>query len=328
MYHRLLDDSDTPPCVGRMCECSLLRCHLPTWLLIIFAVGVDGSQLLDSMSASDVINLMHRAGLFEEQGKEASDPKNIDASQPESAVRLEFVPSSQKWVKSSVKIKVAKVMFANGRRYGCILIKDLMEHEIVRVLKKRIDQIGGGLEDEEVLDLVQRQILGATTAKLFCAQAPHSCQPYFVNCHAYQLTNRPNQPMAFVEDLISIPNYKKKALFIKPATQGRDDVRESHRFAAFQYFGYYHSERQMVFDSAFHIDGVWTEPTVQSMDESLGGATNRGQKGIFAWEFEFEDTYSKLRECPAEREALTPGVLSGAPLLPGLHVRHSLGLCL
>ena len=255
-------------------------------------------MLLDSMSASEVITLMHKAHLFEDPAKEA-DPKDIDSSKTEMALRLQFVPSSQTWVKANVKIKVAKVMFASGPRYGCILVKDMNDGEKVRVLKKRIDlqSPDPSANDEEVLDLVQRQMLASTTAKLFRTRAPRSCQPYFVDCNAYQLTNRPQKPMVYVEDMMTTPIFSKKSLSIKPNSMSREDVRESHRWAAFQYFAYFHSDRQMVFDSASHVDGAWTEPTMHSVDQSLGGFDNRGQKGVFAWEFEFEDTYSTICKC-------------------------------
>jgi hypothetical protein len=42
------------------------------------------------------------------------------------------------------------------------------------------------------------------------------------------------------------------------------------------------------------IGDYWSEPTVFSSDQSLGGATNAGEKGMKQWEREFADKYTSL----------------------------------
>lgn len=55
----------------------------------------------------------------------SADKGDVDASPAESTRRMTFVPRNNDWDKQNVQIKVAKAMFANGGKYGCIKIRDV-----------------------------------------------------------------------------------------------------------------------------------------------------------------------------------------------------------
>lgn len=249
-------------------------------------------RLLKEMKEQDFIE---EAG--QEYMEQAAQPRGLDLSKEaledeladcamERCDRLIFETETNSWESEKVLVQVAKKMFAFGAKYGCIHI--LEPGDRVRVLKKRLD----GLETtDEMYDGVKMQGLATLCARMFCAQSPPTCQPKILSCEAMILKQRPSQPALRVEDLIRGP-YEKTQLSIDPNSEMRSDIRDSHRFAAFQYFVFLQAGKGMLIHTVSLVNGLWTEPVVFSSDKTLGGKMDEGCVGISAWEGKFSAKYA------------------------------------
>ena len=214
-----------------------------------------------------------------------------DGCVTEQAEKLRFHADQNSWETSATEIKVAKKMFAHGKIYGCIRFLDTQE-KAVKVLKKAI-KVAETVDD--IHNGVKMQCLGELCAELFSSRAPKVCRTSFVPCLVYVLKQRPNQPSVRVEEFVE-GKYEKREISVNPSRSATaQEILDSHKFAAFQFFTYIQSERNMVFLSALKVnEQMLTRPVVASLDQNLGGKEDRGSDGIAQWVAEFAHKYSPL----------------------------------
>jgi hypothetical protein len=214
-----------------------------------------------------------------------------DGCVSEQAEKLKFHADQNSWETSFTEIKVAKKMFAHGQIYGCIRFLDLSE-KAVKVLKKSIKSVEA-LDD--IHAGVKMQCLGELCASLFSSIAPPSCRTSFISCCVYVLKQRPNQPSVRVEEFIG-EKYEKRVLGVNPPSSATpQDILDHNKFAAFQFFTFMQSDRNMVFISATKVtDRMLTRPVVASLDQNLGGKDDLGSDGIGQWVAEFSFRFSPL----------------------------------
>jgi hypothetical protein len=209
----------------------------------------------------------------------------------EQAEKLRFHADQNCWETFQTEIKVAKKMFEHGDIYGCIRFLDVQEGA-VKVLKKAMKVV------ETVDDIhngVKMQCLGELCANLFSSVAPEVCSTSFVPCLVYVLKQRPNQPSVRVEEYVQHDHVKREISVNPPQNASIQDVLDSHKFSAFQFFTYIQSDRNMVFISAVKVNHrMLTRPVVASLDHNLGGKDDRGADGIAQWVAEFTHKYSPL----------------------------------
>lgn len=206
----------------------------------------------------------------------------------ETCERLTFATETNSWESEKVVVNVAKNLCAFGSKFGCIHV--LEPGDKVRVLKKRLD---GQENSDDMYDGVKMQGLAALCARLFAAQSPPTCRPRILPCEAMILKQRPNAPAVRIEDFIK-GDYEKRELRFEPASAMREDIRESHKFAAFQYFVFQQAGKGMLIDRISVVSGFWTEPVVFSADKTLGGLADEGSVGISAWEGKFAAKYAPI----------------------------------
>jgi hypothetical protein len=217
---------------------------------------------------------MSRSATFRKQmfaeGIDIEELYDVDTVAEEDAELLAFDATTNAWGSTAVKIKVARRMFAYGNKYGAIRMKDLVDGR-VKVLKKSL----GEVTDDELYDDVKCHALGELCSKLF-RQASEEIEPFtvgFMPRFIYKLTQRSNRPKIMCEELLTLrDDFVKRDLSVMPCKDAsREDVIESHIWAAFQYFTYLQSQRGMVFERCDVVSGIWMNPVIHSNDQTLGG---------------------------------------------------------
>ncbi len=192
---------------------------------------------------------------------------------------LVFDATNNSWGSTPTAVKVARRMFAHGSRFGCIRMRDLDDGRI-KVLKKDL----GGAGPEELYDDVKVHALGELCCKLFRQAAP-DMEVGFMPRVIYKLVQRSNRPKIMCEELLTEgDDFHKVPLSLHPPRDASpEEVVASHRWAAFQYFTYLQSQYGMVFERCDLLNGVWTNPVINSRDASLGGKHDGGSDAIEVW---------------------------------------------
>ena len=254
---------------------------------------------------------MEEAGGASSRGGSASDdvpgagqiiPADVPGAEdgfgePERANKLVYRIHENQWERTETMIAVGKKMFAWGEHRGCILVQDQGDGQIY-VIKKSFDELE---PVEEVYNRVKIEAIADLMAQCYNARVeafartlPSHVPPprpvEFVPCFIFILAQRPRQPAVRVEPLI----------FNHDKTKLRDDPdaaqEELDTLNAFELFSYEESERSFVVCNPSRVGDFWTEPELHSTEGQLGGARNRGVRGInvFLLRHQYNDVSAAL----------------------------------
>jgi hypothetical protein len=213
---------------------------------------------------------------MQSEGVDVNELYDVDTVAEEDAEMLVFDATQNSWSTAKTQVKVARRMFAHGNKYGCIRMRDLTDGR-TKVLKKSL----AGQKDEDVYDEVKSHSLAELCCSLFRQLEP-DLPIGFMPRVIYKLVQRSNRPKIMCEELLTDEDdYEKRPLsMFPPANASPEEELESHKWAAFQYFTYFQSQRGMVFESCDLVNGVWMNPIIHSNDQTLGGAADGGPDAV------------------------------------------------
>jgi hypothetical protein len=189
--------------------------------------------------------------------------------EPEAADRLIWDAENCSWNQKSTTVRVMRKVFGSGKKYGCMLMYDVIE-QMVYVLKA-----GRGTFERNAFDSVRTQSMASNVAMKYNEERP-SMKIHILPCWVYILKERDLSPAIRTEPLIVGPYCKGDLRHdVADASQSSLSFEMQQIYPAelesinlFELFSYHESDHQFLIWNPLRLGEhgsssvvYWTEPS-------------------------------------------------------------------